>query len=205
MRLIKYKIINYLFNRINVNVFSIGKSYLTRCSFRGKIINNKIIIGNNSRLRNCSFYINGYNNKIVIGDNCILNNTSFWVADDDNNINIGNMTTITNDTQFAALEGTNINVGSDCMFSHDIFVRTSDSHSVLNSEGTRTNRAKDISIGNHCWIGMQSLILKGGEIKDNSIVAARSVVTKQFEANVLIGGSPAQVLKNNINWSRKRI
>ena len=144
-------------------------------------------------------------NKIVIGDNCILNNTSFWVADDDNNINIGNMTTITNDTQFAALEGTNINVGSDCMFSHDIFVRTSGSHSVLNSEGTRTNRAKDISIGNHCWIGMQSLILKGGEIKDNSIVAARSVVTKQFEANVLIGGSPAQVLKNNINWSRKRI
>ncbi|HEY9752233.1 MAG TPA: hypothetical protein V6C46_04750, partial [Coleofasciculaceae cyanobacterium] len=56
------------------------------------------------------------------------------------------------------------------------------------------------------WIASHVSILKGVSIPDNSIVATRSVVTKSFNMqNTLIGGVPAKVLKNNINWLRERL
>ena len=108
--------------------------------------------------------------------------------------------------EFATLEGTAIVVGEDCMFSHDIRLRTSDSHSIINNEGVRINNAKSISVGNHCWIGMQVLILKGSQVQDNSIVAARALVSKQFdEGCAIIAGMPATIIRTNINWDRKRL
>ena len=54
---------------------------------------------------------------------------------------------------------------------------------------------KGVSIGNDCWIGANTAILDGVELKDRTVVAAGSVVTKSFEGNVLLGGIPAKVLK----------
>jgi len=56
---------------------------------------------------------------------------------------------------------------------------------------------KSIVIGNNCWIGMSTLILPGVNILgENVIIAAGSVVTKNFnENNVLIGGNPARIIK----------
>ncbi|MBQ0075134.1 MAG: acyltransferase [Prevotella sp.] len=166
---------------------------------------NSIITGEGCSLTDCRFLIKGKNNKITIGNHCALKGVRFWMSGDNNEIVIDDYTTVGHNTEFATLEGTCISVGKDCMFSHDIRVRTSDSHSVLDQDGKRTNPAKDISIGNHVWIGLEVLILKGSEIKDNSVVAARSMVTKPFtKKNCLIAGAPAKELKLNINWSRDR-
>lgn len=55
---------------------------------------------------------------------------------------------------------------------------------------------KDVIIGNKCWIGMNSMILPGVKLGDNTIVGAGSVVTKSFpEGNVVIAGNPAKVIK----------
>jgi len=45
------------------------------------------------------------------------------------------------------------------------------------------------------WIGGRVTILSGITIKENSIVAAGSVVTKDVDANVVVGGNPAKVIK----------
>lgn len=166
---------------------------------------NIVDIGKNSTLTECIFFINGSNNIITIGDNCNFNEVSFWIKGDNNHIIIGDGTTVGRNTEFAALEGTNIYVGKDCMFSHDIRLRTSDSHSMLNEMGERINPAKDIVIGNHVWIGMYGILLKGTSIGDNSVVAARAVVSKTFSENNLIAGMPAKIIKERINWSRKMI
>lgn len=66
---------------------------------------------------------------------------------------------------------------------HDIY-----DHRILTSNETR--------IGSYCWIGMNSTILAGVVLGDNTVVAAGSVVTKSFpEGNCIIGGVPAKVIK----------
>ncbi|MCE0555601.1 acyltransferase [Motilimonas sp. E26] len=52
-----------------------------------------------------------------------------------------------------------------------------------------------IIIRNNVWVGMNSLILKGVEIGENSIVAANSVVTKSVPKNTLVAGNPARIIK----------
>jgi len=59
---------------------------------------------------------------------------------------------------------------------------------------------RDVSIGKHCWIGMNCVILPGVELGDRTIVAAGSVVTKSFlGGNVIIGGTPARILRNTLS------
>lgn len=55
---------------------------------------------------------------------------------------------------------------------------------------------KTISIGETCWIGMNSVLLPGVHLGDNTIVGAGSVVTKSFpEGKCVIAGVPAKVIK----------
>tara|TARA_B110000503_G_scaffold72285_1_gene111814 strand:- start:1009 stop:1188 length:180 start_codon:yes stop_codon:yes gene_type:complete len=58
-------------------------------------------------------------------------------------------------------------------------------------------------IGNNVWIGLNSIILKGVSVGDNTIIAAGSVVTKSFGNNLVIGGNPAKILKRDIEKWRK--
>ena len=52
-----------------------------------------------------------------------------------------------------------------------------------------------IQIGQHVWIGLNSIILKGVTIGDKSIIAAGSVVTSDIPAGVIAGGNPAKVIR----------
>lgn len=62
---------------------------------------------------------------------------------------------------------------------------------------------KSIIIGEKCWIGMNSVILPGVELGNNTIVAAGSVVTKSFSSgNYVIGGVPAKVIKEHSTKAR---
>lgn len=84
--------------------------------------------------------------------------------------------------------------------------RTGDSHSIVNLLGDRINASKDIVISNHVWIGHKVHINKGVKIKEDSIVATGAIVTSPIEeANVIIGGVPAKIIKRNINWDKNRI
>lgn len=56
--------------------------------------------------------------------------------------------------------------------------------------------AKDISIGDRCWIGMNVVILPGVKLGSGTIVGAGAVVTHSFvEGNCIVIGNPARLLK----------
>ncbi len=52
-----------------------------------------------------------------------------------------------------------------------------------------------VKIGNHVWIGMNAVIMKGVTIGDNAIIGANSIVTKDIPANVIAAGNPCKIIK----------
>ena len=60
-------------------------------------------------------------------------------------------------------------------------------------------------VSDHCWIGEGVTILKGTNIKRDSIVATNAVVSGSFGPHVLIGGIPAKLLKEGVDWCERRI
>jgi acetyltransferase-like isoleucine patch superfamily enzyme len=54
---------------------------------------------------------------------------------------------------------------------------------------------KSVIIKRNAWIGANSTILPGVTIGENSVVAAGSVVTKDVQANTVVAGVPAKVIK----------
>jgi acetyltransferase-like isoleucine patch superfamily enzyme len=50
------------------------------------------------------------------------------------------------------------------------------------------------------WVAVTA-ILKEVTIGDRSVIAAGAILNKNVPANTLVGGIPAKVLRNNINWN----
>ena len=95
-----------------------------------------------------------------------------------------------------------IDVGSGCAVSWNTQIMDTDIHDLLDGEIT-VNKHKDVVIGNHVWIASYVDILKGTEIKDNSVIAYRSCVLSKFDkSNCIIGGYSAKILRENINWEK---
>ena len=55
--------------------------------------------------------------------------------------------------------------------------------------------ARPISIGKNCFIGCNSIILKGTVLGDGCVVGAGAVVCGKFEPNSVIAGNPARVIR----------
>lgn len=92
-----------------------------------------------------------------------------------------------------------VHIGENNMFAPNCTVVDSDFHTLWPPEGRICNpgmeQDADVHIGKNCWIGMQSIILKGVTIGDGSVVAAGSVVTRDIPPNILAAGIPARVLR----------
>ena len=206
-----YWIVNFIrvliFKFFNKEVIAGQEFVVKNVKVKNTGSNNTVVIGSNCKLTNSEILFYGSNNHITIGDKTNLNGVVFWMGENGNRISIGKDTTIEDNTELAACESSEIIIGSDCMFSHSILVRTTDSHSIINVDGERLNKAASIKIGNHVWVGLQSLILKGADIPDNCVIGARSVVSKSndFESQSVIAGMPARCVRKNINWLRDRI
>ena len=57
-------------------------------------------------------------------------------------------------------------------------------------------KTKPVVIDDDVWIGRDVTIMVGRHIKKGSVVAACSVVTKDFPEYSVIGGNPARLIKN---------
>lgn len=55
---------------------------------------------------------------------------------------------------------------------------------------------KPVVLKKNCWIGAGASILPGVTVGENAIVGAGSVVTKDVEANTIVAGNPAKVIKH---------
>ena len=191
----------FIKNNNNILFFK-KKSILKNCQIIVEGFNNVLYIDKCTLLRDSYIKIEGNNNKIFIGSNCCLKNLTIDMKNDNSVIKIGDKTSI-EEARITSFEPYKIEIGKDCMFSANIVIMNTDVHKIYDIDtGLKTNEGKEISIGNHVWLGIRTIILKGVSIGDNAIVAAGSIVTKDVKANTIVSGNPAKQIKENKNWSR---
>ena len=107
------------------------------------------------------------------------------------NIHVGDNVFINACCQFQDQGG--IWLGDGCLIGHNVVFAT------LNHDLSPDRRQicvpKSIVLGRNVWVGSNSTILSGVTIGDNAVVAAGAVITKNVEANSIVGGVPAKFIR----------
>lgn len=99
-----------------------------------------------------------------------------------------------------------LEIGKDVQFAGGVTILTHGyDWSVLKGKyGDIIGSSNKVKIGNNCFIGANSTILKGVEIGDNCIIGACSVVTKNVESNSVFVGNPAKKICTIEEYYEKR-
>lgn len=115
--------------------------------------------------------------------------------DSPSKVYIGKKTFVNYRNTFHTSNGATIRIGDYCDIAPDcMFICTTH---TIGTEKKRAGKVKylPITIGNGCWIGTRVIILPGVSIGNGCVIAAGSVVTKNFPDNCLLGGVPSKVIR----------
>jgi len=125
----------------------------------------------------------------------------YWTRDD-RAITIYNSTTVVGDVEigpntwigpFCSLDGTGgLSIGGYCCLSLGTQVLTHDTARWSLSGGLAPYEYAATRIGNRCFLGVHSVVLKGVTIGDGSLIAAGAVVTSDVGEGWIVAGVPAR-------------
>lgn len=96
---------------------------------------------------------------------------------------------------FTALDVAEIRVGDDVQIGPNVQLLTPTHPPDAELRRAKWEAAKPITIGDNAWIGGGAIVLAGRTVGENAIVGAGAVVTKDVPPNTLVGGNPAQVIR----------
>jgi len=107
--------------------------------------------------------------KIVLGDSVFINQGAVMCAE----------------------PGHAIVIGDHVLIGNNAWLATSDYHQVAPDKPVK---AGSIHLKRNTWIGQGALILPGVTIGEHSVVAARSIVTKDVPPRSIVAGTPAKII-----------
>ena len=117
-----------------------------------------------------------YDSSFVFGDVKVGSNT--WIG------------------PFTILDGSGgLEIGSNCSVSAGVQIYTHDSMKWAISGGKSEYEHAPTRIGNNCYIGPNTIIQKGVEIGDGTVIGANSFVNRSWPPNSKIAGSPAKNIR----------
>lgn len=143
--------------------------------------------------KHISFLSDPFSNMLGISQRCIV------VARHGGHIELGEGTAISGSTLYSMDSiklGKNVLVGVSCK------IIDNDFH-PLRPELRRpydpaTIKKAPVEIGDNCFIGANSIILKGTKLGKNCVVGAGSVVHGVWPDNSILAGNPAKLIKENV-------
>ena len=93
------------------------------------------------------------------------------------------------------MDGAEIKIGDNCFIGPNCGMYTA-AHPIFFEERNKgLEKALPINIGDNVWIGGDVTILPGTSIGNNSVIGAKSLVTKDIPANVVAFGNPCRVIR----------
>lgn len=138
---------------------------------------------------------------VRVGSDCRLNAITIYTVRD-STVSIGSGSGFTWTCVMQCHESFNISLGEGCLIASDSWITVSDMHSVIDiASNQRINPGADVRLGDRVWLGDGASIMKGVTIGADSVVAARSVVTKDVPANCVAAGVPARIVRTGIKWN----
>ena len=146
--------------------------------------------------------------ELNIGENCTIKSsflsnlvglshrTIIITRTNEAKINIGNNVGISGATIYARK---GIIIGDNTLIGGNVKILDNDFHPIeveaRNLDVKDKIGTREVEIGKDCFIGTNSIILKGSKIGDGSVVGAGSVVAGEFPKNCIIAGNPAKIIK----------
>ena len=117
-----------------------------------------------------------------------------WEAEDWNGvIEIGDYVLISPGVRIMAAD--KVLIGNSCMFGHGACITDADWHGIYDRTKV-VGDPKPVVLEENVWVGEDAMICKGVKIGANSIIGARSVVTKDVPCNSIFAGNPAKFVRN---------
>lgn len=93
------------------------------------------------------------------------------------------------------MDGGGITIGHHCFIGPNCGMYTAIHPLIAEERNEGLELALPIKIGNNCWIGADVTILPGVTIGDNTVIGAKSVVTKDIPDHVVAVGNPCRVVR----------
>lgn len=150
------------------------------------------------------------NSRIIIRDNVVLCSDSRFTAlginhpvvlrtiENESCIIIGNNTGMSGGSICAAKL---VEIGDEYLLGANVIIADTDFHAI-NPSRRRFNKSSSsilsssISIENNVFIGVDSIVLKGVKVGENSIIGAKSVITSDVPSNTIFAGNPSHKIRN---------
>ena len=186
------------YKRFNKNII-VYKPCMVYISSKSKLAIKKLIF--NKQWDNIRIQNNLIPGQLYIGDNTnvIIENVTFYS---------GSRLTINKGASFVFKSGyvnyetviecfSKIEIGENVVISERVQIRDSNNHDMCYA---KYKISSPVKIGDNVWIGLGAIILSGVTIGEGSVIAAGAVVTKDVPPHSLVGGCPAKILKENIEW-----
>jgi acetyltransferase-like isoleucine patch superfamily enzyme len=179
-------------------------------NFRGN--RNNLCIGAAGSFTSTLIDCKGSDNSLRIGSKVyVLMNAEFFLEGYGCSIRIGEKTSIQSAVLSCNELETSIDIGEDSMISPMVVFSSGDGHPIFKVDTfERLNLAKRIATGKHVWFAANTRLMKGTQIGDNCVVGYGSFVNRpiideggHLACNALIAGTPAQIRRTGITWSRQ--
>lgn len=91
-----------------------------------------------------------------------------------------------------------VTIGNGVRIGRNVSIRDWNGPHVIINDHYRNHAP--VHIGDHVWLCTGCTVMPGVTIGEGAVVAANATVTKDVPPRCLVGGSPAKVIKENIEW-----
>lgn len=109
-------------------------------------------------------------------------------------VTVGEQTFLNRDCKLIARRS--ITIGRRCQIGWEVSITDSDFHQIVGGAPATA----PVVIGDHVWIGAKAMVSKGVRIGDGAVVAAGAVVVDDVPPAALVGGVPARVIRQGVDW-----